>query len=166
MNSPLHTVIPISGSVDACRSLQWSLNKRDEGQRISSMAVLDALFAALGTSAVEIDELAVSYAIQSMKKLAPPVTVEEIAAFIDECDPDLQPVLRPIDAARAADKERGKRRGKSLTIEQCQTILATLRQNVSGTNIARTFNILPGAITTYKPQLRAKDEEDCAGSLA
>ena len=106
------------------------------------MADLDALFAALGTSAVEIDELAVSSAIQSMKKLDPPVTVEEIAAFIDECDPDLQPVLRPIDAARAADKERGKRRGKSLTIEQRQTILATLRQNVSGTDIARTFNIL------------------------
>lgn len=164
-NATVDTVIPIDGSSDDCRSSQGALNEPDQGRRISSMADLDALFAAHGTSAVELDELAASYAIQLMEKLRRPVTEEEIEDFVDKCDPNLLPVLRLIDAARATDEERGKRCGKRLTIEQRQTILAMLRQNVSGADIARTFKISTGAIATYQRQLRAMDEEDRASNL-
>jgi DNA-binding CsgD family transcriptional regulator len=126
--------------------------------RTPSMAELDALFAERGTSADALDEFAVNLAIQLMEKLGRPVAEAEIEAYIDECEPHLQPLLRLIDSARDAETERRKRRGKRLNFEQRQAILRLLRRDVRPADIARAFNISPGAIATYKRQLNAMDD--------
>lgn len=164
-------VSPALDSIPACRNAeeicaaQGQSQEPDQIGRTPTLAELEALFAAKGTSAEALDELVVTYAIQLMDKLGRPVTEDQIGAYIDKCDPDLRPVLELIDAGRAAETEHCRARGKRLTHQQRQAILVMLHQGVRPSNIARTFGISTGAISTYQRQLRAMDEEDHAGAL-
>lgn len=165
LHATAHVNISAGQSDDDSRHSQNFVQEHEQPGRIPSLTELEALFAAKGTSAEALDELVVTYAIQLMDKLGRPVTEDEIGAYIDKCDPDLRPVLELIDAARAAETERCRGRGKRLTLQQRQAILVMLHQGIRGSVIARTFDITPGAITGYKRQLRAMDEEDHAGAF-
>lgn len=118
-----------------------------------SLAEMNALLEAHGTSEQELDLRVIELTMQLIEKLGRPVQEEEIADYIAECEPKLLSILEWIDSVRHSEQCAAKR--KRLTKEQRSEVLKMIDSDVPVKMIAVTFGVTAPAIYSYRNKRRA-----------
>ena len=116
-------------------------------------AELNALLEAHGTSAEQLDDYFIELTFRLMEKVGRPVQDDEIADYVNECEPQLLGLLEFIDEVR--HREGCARRGKRLTEEQRAEVMTMIGGGVPIRAIAERFGVSRAAIYPYRNRGRA-----------
>ena len=141
-----------------CMPTKWAgptsrRRKTSTDQPQMTSAELNAVLAAHGTSAEQLDSYFIELTVRLMEKVGRPVQEDEIADYINECEPQLLALLELIDDVR--HREACARRGRRLTEEQRAEVMTMIVAGVPIGTIAERFGVSRAAIYPYRNRGRA-----------
>jgi hypothetical protein len=127
------------------------MTSTDQPQMTS--AELNAFLEVHGTSAEQLDSYFIELTLRLMEKVGRPVQEDEIADYVNECEPQLLRLLEFIDEVRY--RETCARRRKRLTAEQRAEIMTMIDEDVPVRAIAERVDVTVAAIYPYRNRRRA-----------